>query len=259
MLFIVIAIFAICWLPFQAYNILQEIYPSINDYKYINLIWFSCHLFAMSNSCYNPFIYAIYGEKFNQEFRKRFYCCCFWASRVSGGPATPTTLLRSVDHMTSQVTHLNDAVTPRHKGGSYPLHILNPAGRKRNSKRSGHASPAFIPASPDCNALLSENISLKNNPCVSIGSPASANGDRHQKHIICRKSSKKTSIKTNGNQVQYDDSRNPAPDEEGGHPLQSPVVSEKEMISLSSSGDKKSICLEPLIADDNDDGKVSYV
>lgn len=31
MLFIVIAIFAICWLPFQMYNILQEIYPEINQ------------------------------------------------------------------------------------------------------------------------------------------------------------------------------------------------------------------------------------
>ncbi|GFY46699.1 hypothetical protein TNIN_197731 [Trichonephila inaurata madagascariensis] len=30
-------------------------------YKYINVIWFSCHWLAMSNSCYNPFIYAIYN------------------------------------------------------------------------------------------------------------------------------------------------------------------------------------------------------
>lgn len=30
MLFIVITIFALCWLPFQLYNILSEIYPSIN-------------------------------------------------------------------------------------------------------------------------------------------------------------------------------------------------------------------------------------
>lgn len=31
MLFMVISIFAICWLPFQLYNILQEIYPEINQ------------------------------------------------------------------------------------------------------------------------------------------------------------------------------------------------------------------------------------
>ena len=94
MLFIVVALFGLCWLPYQMYNILQEIYPEINRYvvfysyklkvirfemhsnssyllidlvlldnryRYINLIWFSCHFLAMSNSCYNPFIYAIYS------------------------------------------------------------------------------------------------------------------------------------------------------------------------------------------------------
>ncbi|XP_015794716.1 tachykinin-like peptides receptor 99D [Tetranychus urticae] len=75
MLFIVVALFAICWLPFQLYNILQEIYPSINEYKYINVIWFSCHWLSMSNSCYNPFIYAIYGERFKAEFVARFRIC----------------------------------------------------------------------------------------------------------------------------------------------------------------------------------------
>ena len=70
MLFIVISIFTICWLPFQMYNILQEIYPSINSYKYINVIWFCCHLFAMSNSCYNPFIYALYGVSIVLKFAK---------------------------------------------------------------------------------------------------------------------------------------------------------------------------------------------
>ncbi|XP_022249004.1 RYamide receptor-like [Limulus polyphemus] len=84
MLFIVVTIFAFCWLPFQTYNILQEIVPKINEYKYINVIWFCCHWLAMSNSCCNPFIYAIYNvgpirranrrrrpERFRLEFRGR--------------------------------------------------------------------------------------------------------------------------------------------------------------------------------------------
>ncbi|XP_065295236.1 neuromedin-K receptor-like isoform X1 [Dermacentor albipictus] len=75
MMFIVVAIFALCWLPYQTYNILTEIYPEINSYRYINVIWFCCHWLAMSNSCYNPFIYAIYSEKFNAEFQARIRCC----------------------------------------------------------------------------------------------------------------------------------------------------------------------------------------
>jgi hypothetical protein len=30
-------------------------------YRYINIIWFCCDWLAMSNSCYNPFIYGIYN------------------------------------------------------------------------------------------------------------------------------------------------------------------------------------------------------
>ncbi|XP_077292099.1 neuromedin-K receptor-like [Arctopsyche grandis] len=72
MLFIVVSLFALCWLPLQTYNVLQDIFPKINEYRYINIIFFSCDWLAMSNSCYNPFIYGIYNEKFKREFRLRF-------------------------------------------------------------------------------------------------------------------------------------------------------------------------------------------
>uniref|UniRef100_A0AAN0N7B3 Tachykinin-like peptide receptor 99D n=1 Tax=Polyphagotarsonemus latus TaxID=1204166 RepID=A0AAN0N7B3_9ACAR len=60
MLFIVVALFAFCWLPLQTYNLLEDIFVDINKYRYINLIWFVFHWLAMSNSSVNPFIYAIY-------------------------------------------------------------------------------------------------------------------------------------------------------------------------------------------------------
>ncbi|XP_064459163.1 substance-K receptor-like [Ornithodoros turicata] len=75
MMIIVVVIFAVCWMPYQTYNILTELYPRINQYRYINVIWFCCHWLAMSNSCYNPFIYAIYSEKFSAEFHSRIRCC----------------------------------------------------------------------------------------------------------------------------------------------------------------------------------------
>ncbi|KAG8042693.1 hypothetical protein G9C98_005328 [Cotesia typhae] len=80
MLVIVVALFAICWLPLQTYNVLQYNYPEINEYKYINIIWFCFDWLAMSNSCYNPFIYGIYNEKFKREFKQR---CPFTSRRWS--------------------------------------------------------------------------------------------------------------------------------------------------------------------------------
>ncbi|XP_044007426.1 neuromedin-K receptor-like isoform X2 [Aphidius gifuensis] len=71
MLVIVVLLFAGCWLPLQMYNVLQYTFPSINEYRYINIIWFCCDWLAMSNSCYNPFIYGIYNEKFKKEFQQR--------------------------------------------------------------------------------------------------------------------------------------------------------------------------------------------
>ncbi|XP_039449563.1 RYamide receptor [Culex pipiens pallens] len=72
MLIIVVALFGICWFPLQLYNILHVTWPEVNQYRYINIIWFICDWLAMSNSCYNPFIYGIYNEKFKREFHKRF-------------------------------------------------------------------------------------------------------------------------------------------------------------------------------------------
>ncbi|XP_073951456.1 RYamide receptor-like isoform X2 [Choristoneura fumiferana] len=72
MLVLVVALFALCWLPLQSYLLLQSFFPSINEYKYINILFFCFDWLAMSNSCYNPFIYAIYNEKFKKEFKQRF-------------------------------------------------------------------------------------------------------------------------------------------------------------------------------------------
>uniref|UniRef100_T1JZC0 G-protein coupled receptors family 1 profile domain-containing protein n=1 Tax=Tetranychus urticae TaxID=32264 RepID=T1JZC0_TETUR len=60
MLIVVVALFALCWLPLQTYNLLKDTIPEINTFRYINVIWFCCHWLAMSNSSVNPFIYAIY-------------------------------------------------------------------------------------------------------------------------------------------------------------------------------------------------------
>lgn len=64
MLIIVVLLFGICWFPLQLYNILHVTWEGVNEYKYINIVWFCCDWLAMSNSCYNPFIYGIYNVSF---------------------------------------------------------------------------------------------------------------------------------------------------------------------------------------------------
>uniref|UniRef100_T1GW43 G-protein coupled receptors family 1 profile domain-containing protein n=1 Tax=Megaselia scalaris TaxID=36166 RepID=T1GW43_MEGSC len=63
MLIIVVIVFGVCWLPLQAYNIIYVTIPEINEFHYISIIWFTCDWLAMSNSCYNPFIYGIYNTR----------------------------------------------------------------------------------------------------------------------------------------------------------------------------------------------------
>ncbi|ELU06581.1 hypothetical protein CAPTEDRAFT_181725 [Capitella teleta] len=75
MLLIVVALFAFCWLPLQTYNLLSIILEKINKYRYINIIWFCSNWLAMSNSCYNPFIYGLLNEKFKHSFRMLFIKC----------------------------------------------------------------------------------------------------------------------------------------------------------------------------------------
>ncbi|XP_040568588.1 tachykinin-like peptides receptor 99D [Lepeophtheirus salmonis] len=68
----VVILFGLAWLPLQVYSVANTVYPKINNYKFINILWFCAHWLAMSNSCYNPFIYLLCHEKFKKEFTHRF-------------------------------------------------------------------------------------------------------------------------------------------------------------------------------------------
>ena len=61
MLFVVVMLFGLCWLPWHAFHTLVLVFPSLNSFRYINIVFFAIHWLAMSNSCINPFIYAIYS------------------------------------------------------------------------------------------------------------------------------------------------------------------------------------------------------
>jgi len=99
MLMMVVALFTLAWLPLQLYDVLNQIFTEINEYPYINIIWFCMHWLAMSNSCYNPFIYLLLNDKFQKELRLKL-ACCFKHSQnnyVGEISTTATMVLRTGD------------------------------------------------------------------------------------------------------------------------------------------------------------------
>ena len=66
MMLIVVVVFSLCWAPWQSYSLTSIVYPAVNQWRYVNIMFFIFHWLAMSNSCYNPFIYGIYSVSWDQ-------------------------------------------------------------------------------------------------------------------------------------------------------------------------------------------------
>ncbi|KAJ7989297.1 hypothetical protein DPEC_G00318020 [Dallia pectoralis] len=69
---------------------------TILEKNHVNVIQVSCHLFAMSSTCYNPFIYASLHDKFLSFLCQRFF---FPRHRWEGGKG-PGTSLSTSHHLT---------------------------------------------------------------------------------------------------------------------------------------------------------------
>ncbi|KAG7484342.1 hypothetical protein MATL_G00048610 [Megalops atlanticus] len=65
MLMAVVAVFAVCWFPLNCYVVLL----SSQAIRSNNALYFSFHWFAMSSTCYNPFIYCWLNSNFRSELK----------------------------------------------------------------------------------------------------------------------------------------------------------------------------------------------
>ncbi|XP_041572071.2 G-protein coupled receptor 83-like isoform X1 [Taeniopygia guttata] len=71
MLMLVVVVFAVCWFPLNCYVVLI----SSLGIKTKNSLYFALHWFAMSSTCYNPFIYCWLNESFRTGLRS-LLCIC---------------------------------------------------------------------------------------------------------------------------------------------------------------------------------------
>ncbi|CAJ0966301.1 unnamed protein product [Ranitomeya imitator] len=71
MLMLVVVLFAVCWFPLNCYVVLlssQIIHTN-------NAVYFAFHWFAMSSTCYNPFIYCWLNDNFRSELKALLNIC----------------------------------------------------------------------------------------------------------------------------------------------------------------------------------------
>ncbi|KFQ17780.1 putative G-protein coupled receptor 83, partial [Merops nubicus] len=71
MLLLVVILFAVCWFPLNCYVVLL----SSQTIDTNNALYFAFHWFAMSSTCYNPFIYCWLNDSFRSELKALLNIC----------------------------------------------------------------------------------------------------------------------------------------------------------------------------------------
>ncbi|KAJ7310491.1 hypothetical protein JRQ81_007413 [Phrynocephalus forsythii] len=71
MLMVVVVVFAVCWFPLNCYLVLMSSQAIPSN----NALYFAFHWFAMSSTCYNPFIYCWLNENFRSELKALLGVC----------------------------------------------------------------------------------------------------------------------------------------------------------------------------------------
>ncbi|XP_045483923.1 prolactin-releasing peptide receptor-like [Pieris rapae] len=86
MLIAMVTIFGLSWLPLNITNLYNDYYIYAIHSRFYFLIFFVCHVIAMSSTCYNPFIYAWMNENFRKEFKQLIPCIDTSAQLRAGIP-----------------------------------------------------------------------------------------------------------------------------------------------------------------------------
>ena len=69
MMVTVVVIYALCWLPLHSVTLAGDTNPAVWKYRHIQAVWIASHWLAMSNCCYNPFVYFWMSSNFRSAFQ----------------------------------------------------------------------------------------------------------------------------------------------------------------------------------------------
>lgn len=74
-LMVMVAAFAVLWLPLHVFNSIEDWYHEAIPICQGNLIFLVCHLLAMASTCVNPFIYGFLNTNFKRELKALVLTC----------------------------------------------------------------------------------------------------------------------------------------------------------------------------------------
>ncbi|XP_042214080.1 uncharacterized protein LOC121860779 [Homarus americanus] len=74
MLVVVVVLFALCWMPLNTYHLVVDFGVTVGPSRHSSTVFFICHWFAMSNVCYNPFIYCWLNDHFRAGAKAWLWC-----------------------------------------------------------------------------------------------------------------------------------------------------------------------------------------
>ncbi|XP_070385731.1 tachykinin-like peptides receptor 86C [Dermacentor albipictus] len=89
MLFTVVFLFTVCWLPYHVYFLYVFHNPTVVHSDDIQHVYLAMYWLAMSHAMYNPIVYYFMNHRFNQYFRQ---CLSCWCTLLPDAPITRSPL-----------------------------------------------------------------------------------------------------------------------------------------------------------------------